>query len=165
MGSLKLYINVWRKSLMATTQECCQQIWTSPGGNTQQSTNCTANYLPSQKLSKLDKPDMQDTAEEAGTSSWVMFSNGPPHMAKQKQNDQLEHTYSSSVRIQDVALRTYRKWSMIGRRGERGSGISVLAAQHDDDDDIYTYICIYICIWIKELNQIHDKSHLMIIFF
>ena len=24
---------------------------------------------------------------------------------------------------------------MIGRRGERGSGISVLAARHDDDDD------------------------------
>ena len=34
---------------------------------------------------------------------------------------------------------------MIGRRGERGSGISVLAARHDDDnDDIYTYIYIYI---------------------
>ena len=26
---------------------------------------------------------------------------------------------------------------MIGRSGERGSGISVLAAQHDDDDDIH----------------------------
>ena len=24
---------------------------------------------------------------------------------------------------------------MIGRSGERGSGISMLAAQHDDDDD------------------------------
>ena len=31
---------------------------------------------------------------------------------------------------------------MIGRSGERGSGISVLATRHDDnddDDDIYTY--------------------------
>ena len=26
---------------------------------------------------------------------------------------------------------------MIGRSGERGSGISVLAAQHDDDDITY----------------------------
>ena len=26
---------------------------------------------------------------------------------------------------------------MIGRSGERGSGIFVLAARHDDDDDIY----------------------------
>ena len=30
---------------------------------------------------------------------------------------------------------------MIGRNSERGSGISVLAARHDDDDDdIYIYI-------------------------
>ena len=29
---------------------------------------------------------------------------------------------------------------MIGRRGERGSGISVLAVRHDDDDDLsHTY--------------------------
>ena len=39
------------------------------GGNTPQSTNYTATYLPSRKLSKLDEPDMQDTAGEAGTSS------------------------------------------------------------------------------------------------
>ena len=29
-----------------------------------------------------------------------------PHMAEQKQDDLLEHTYSSSVRIRDVALKT-----------------------------------------------------------
>ena len=46
---------------MAITQEC----WTSPGGNTPQSTNYTATCLPSRKLSKLDEPDMQDTAGEA----------------------------------------------------------------------------------------------------
>ena len=27
---------------------------------------------------------------------------------------------------------------MIGRRGERGSGISVLAARHDDDETVYS---------------------------
>ena len=32
-----------------------------------------------------------------------------PHMAKQKQEDQYEHTYSSYVRIQDVALKTCKK--------------------------------------------------------
>ena len=37
--------------------------------NTPQSTNYTATYLPSRKLSKLDKPDTQDTAGEAETSS------------------------------------------------------------------------------------------------
>ena len=52
-----------------------------------------------------------------------------PHM-----DDQLEHTYSSYVRIRDVALKTcQRRWT-IGRSGERWSGISVLAARHDDDE-------------------------------
>ena len=40
-----------------------------PGGNTPQGTNYTTTCLPSWKLSKLDEPDMQDTAGEAGTSS------------------------------------------------------------------------------------------------
>ena len=40
-----------------------------PGGNIPQGTNYTATCLPSWKLSKLDEPDMQDTAGEAGTSS------------------------------------------------------------------------------------------------
>ena len=95
-----------------------------------------------------------------------MFSYGPPHMAMQKQGDQLEPTYSSSVRIQDVALRTCQKRCTIGRSGERGSGISVLVAQ-DDDDDIYIYIYIrtYIYIYIykhthtqkEELKNSHDE--------
>ena len=93
--------------------------------------------LPSRKLYKLDEPDTQDTAGEARTNSSVMYSYGPPHMAKQKQDDQLENTYSSNVRIRDVALKTCQKQWMIGRSGERGSEISVLAAQHDDDDDKY----------------------------
>ena len=29
---------------------------------------------------------------------------------------------------------------MIGKSGERGSGISVLPAQHDDDDDDIAYL-------------------------
>ena len=78
---------------------------------------------------------MQDTAGEAETSSRMMSSNGPPHEVEQKQDDQLEHTYSSYVRIRDVALKTcQRRWT-IGKSGERGSGISVLAARHDDDHD------------------------------
>ena len=58
-----------------------------------------------------------------------------PHMANQKQDDQLEHSYSSYVMIRDVTLKTCRRRWMIGRRWERGSGISVLTARHDDDDD------------------------------
>ena len=41
----------------------------SPGGNTPQDTNYTATCLLSRKLFRLDEPDMQDTAGEAGTSS------------------------------------------------------------------------------------------------
>ena len=68
-----------------------------------------------------------------------MYSCGPPHMAEQKHNDQLEYSYSSYVRIRDIALKTCQSRWTIGRSGKRGSGISVLAARHDDndDDDIY----------------------------
>ena len=66
-----------------------------------------------------------------------MYSYGPPHMAVQKQDDQHEHTFSSYVRIRDVVLKTcLGRWT-IRRSGERGSGISVLPARHDDDDDIF----------------------------
>ena len=64
-----------------------------------------------------------------------MYSYGPPHMAVQKQDEQLELTYSNYVRTQDVSLKTCRRRWVIGRSGERGSGISMLTARHDDDDD------------------------------
>ena len=44
-----------------------------------------------------------------------------PHMAEQKQDDQLEHTYSSYMRIQDVTLKTnQRRWTMgeVAREGQ-----------------------------------------------
>ena len=91
--------------------------------------------LPSQKLSKLDEPDTQDTVGEAGTSSSAMYFYGPPHMAEQKQDDQLEHTYSSYVRIRDVALKTcQRRWT-IGKVASEGQGYPCSATRHDDDDD------------------------------
>ena len=39
------------------------------------------------------------------------------------------------LRIQDVVQKTCRRRWTIGKSGERGSGISVLPARHDDDDD------------------------------
>ena len=60
-------------------------------------------------------------------------------MAVQKQDDQHEHTFSSYVRIRDVIQKTcQRRWT-IGKSGERGSGISVLPARHDDNDDTINY--------------------------
>ena len=64
-----------------------------------------------------------------------MYSCGSLHMNEQRQDDQLEPTYSSSVLIRDIAKKTCRMQWTIGRGGERGSEISVLAARHDDDDD------------------------------
>ena len=61
-----------------------------------------------------------------------------PHMDVQKQDDQHELTYRNYVRTQDVILKTCRRRWMIGRSGERGSGISVLVALQDDDDDDIT---------------------------
>ena len=125
---------------MGITQECCVQSWTSPGGNSPQDTNYTATCLPSGELSKLNEPDTQDTAGEAGTSSYVMYSYGPPHMAEQKQDDQHEQTFSSYMRYRDVALKTcQRRWT-IRKNDERGLGISVLVARHDDDDEDDTSI-------------------------
>ena len=61
--------NVWRKSLMAITQECCEVYWINPEGNTPENISCTANYHLSQKLSKLDEPVMRNTAGEVRTNS------------------------------------------------------------------------------------------------
>ena len=64
------------------------------------------------------------------TGRIFMYSYGPPHMAELKQDDQLEQAY-----ISYVAQKTYQRRWTIGKSGERGSGISVLAARYDDDDD------------------------------
>ena len=54
-------------------------------------------------------------------------------MDEQRQDDQLELIYNSSVPIQDVALKTHRERWMIGTGDRRGSGRSVPVAQHNDD--------------------------------
>ena len=59
------------------------------------------------------------------------------HMDEQRQDDQLEPTYSISVPIREVALNTCRKQWTIEKGGKKGSGISVLMARHDDK---YIYI-------------------------
>ena len=41
---------------------------------------------------------------------------------------------------------------MIGRSGERGSGISVLAARHDDDDDDDKYVRVFCILCYSLIN-------------
>ena len=64
-----------------------------------------------------------------------MYSYGPPHKAEQKQDDQHEHTFSNYMRIRDLVQKTCQRGWTIGKNGERGSGISVLPARHDDDHE------------------------------
>ena len=51
----------------------------------------------------LDEPDMQDTGGEVRMNSQAIYSCGPLHMDEQRQDDQLEPIYNSSVPIQDIA--------------------------------------------------------------
>ena len=56
-------------------------------------------------------------------------------MDEQRQDNQLEPIYSSSVPIQVAALKTYWERWTIETDGEWGSGRYVQAVRHDDDDD------------------------------
>ena len=133
---------------MVITQECCELYQTSPGGSSQQSSGCTATYHPSRKLSKLDKPDIWDTAGQVGTNSLETYSGGPLHMDEQRQDDQLESTYSSSVPIWDAALKTCQKQWII----EKG-GISMLMVRHDDDDEDYVCSRIMVKFGVENLYE------------
>ena len=117
----------------------------SPWGSIPQSRSCTATYQTSWNFSKLDELDMRNTAGEVRTNSEVMYSCGPLHMDAQRQDDQLEPTYSISVPIRDIALRICRKQRTIEKGGERGSAISVLMMWHDNDDDdtLFTRLRIF----------------------
>ena len=55
-------------------------------------------------------------------------------MDEQRQDNQLESIYNSSMPIQDVTFKTSRKQWTIETGGER-SGRSMLVARNDDDDD------------------------------
>ena len=85
-----------------------------------------------------------------------MYSCGPPLMDVQEWDDQHELTYSSYVRTRVVILKTCRRWWMIGRNGERRSGISAQAARHDDDE--YAYINMHILICIIASKSMHPST-------
>ena len=90
---------------------------------TSQNSSCTATYHPSWKLSKLDEPDMWDTAKEVMMNSYVIYILlWPLHMDEQKQDDQLEPICNSSVPRLDIVLKTSWEQRTIETGGERGSG-------------------------------------------
>ena len=66
------------------------------------------------------------------------YFSGPLHIDEQRQDDQLEPIYNSSVPVQDVALKTDQKRWTIEKGGGRGLRISVLVVRHDDEDVVYS---------------------------
>ena len=77
-------------------------------------------------------------------------------MDEQRQDEQLEPIYNSSVLIQDVALKTsWEQWT-IETSGERGSGRSMLAVQHDNDDNYLIEIitCNHITVYKLFVSKI-----------
>ena len=90
-----------------------------------------------------------------------MYSYGSPHTAAQKQDDQHERTFSSYVRIQVVVLKTYLGRWTIGRSGERGSGISVLPARYDDDDEASSILCVLRAALFWDLGFFHIPNYVL----
>ena len=71
-GSGRIDTAVWMHYMDANKtagEEARRQLHKNIASNTPQGTNYTATCIPSRKLSKLDEPDMQDTAGEARASS------------------------------------------------------------------------------------------------
>ena len=54
---------------------------------------------------------------------------------EQRQDDQLEPTYNSSVSIRNEAQKTCRKQWTNGRGDKKRSGISAQMARHDDEEE------------------------------
>ena len=125
------------------SHECCKQYWISPGGNTRQGTNYTATYIPSQKPSKLDEPDTQDNAGEAGTSSSVMYSYGPPTYGRAKAGRQAR-TYIQQL-CDDTECRPEDLPEAMNDREKWRKRIRDIRAS--DTTWWYIYIYIYILFW------------------
>ena len=66
---------------------------------------------------------MRDNDVEERTNPSAIYSSGPIHMDEQKQDDQLEPVYNSSVPIQDIALKTSMERWTIETSGEKESEI------------------------------------------
>ena len=142
MPSKYIIIVIYSMKLISRVQSTKQRLY-------KLNSHCTPNKTPNIR-------PLASHHQTNQTRRTLLEKQGRTH-----QDDQLEHTYSSYVRIRDITLKTCQKRWMIGRSGERGSGISVLAARHDDDDDI-DYTCdslsfiLFACLPITEWNGFND---------
>ena len=127
------WLNIWRKSFIASTQECCEQYWASPGANTPQNSSYTATYHHNENIQirrnrhaghcwrNKDEP-LSDILQWTPSHGWAKAGRPARTYIQQLCGDT------------DIALKTSRKRWTIETGGERGSGRSVLAAWHDDNN-------------------------------
>ena len=122
-----------------TTQEFCKQNWTSLEGSTQQSSGCTTTYHPPRKLSKLDGPDMRDhcwRSRDELISDVLLWT--PSH--GRAKAGRPARTYTQQLCVDMGCSPEDLPEAMDDREGgERGSGITVLMLQNDDDDELFLF--------------------------
>ena len=117
-------------------EKAWRQLHKNAANNFEQVLEATAHKAaavrpPTSHHEKLDEPDLQDTAAEAGRSFsdvlQLIPSNGRAKVGRPAR------TYIQQV-CEDTGCSPQRRWT-IGRSGERGLGISVLVARQEDGDD------------------------------
>ena len=72
------------KKLTSIPQECSELYWTSSEATPHKTAAVRPPTTYHKKLSKLDEPDMKDTAEEVRTNSLAMYSCRPLHKDEQR---------------------------------------------------------------------------------
>ena len=82
----------------------------------------------------------------------MMYCCGPHYIDEQGQDNKLEPTYSTSVPIRNVVLKTCRKQWTIEKSGEKGPGISEPMARYEDYIYIYIYMHVY-TLWEKQRKR------------
>ena len=86
-------------------------------------------------------------SKQGRTHKWCTLVD--PHTWLGKSRTASTNIHSANyVRIRDVVRKTcLRRWT-IGKSGERGSGISVLPARHDDDDGLNNITVVLLEGWL-----------------
>ena len=90
-------------------------------------------------ISKTIQERQTRHAEHCWRNKDELISDWPLHADMPVWADQQEIIYISSVQTQDAVWKTCPEWQLIGMKGERESGKSMLSASFDGDDT-YTFI-------------------------
>ena len=145
---------------MATTQKCCEQYWTNPGGNTQQSSSYMATYHPSWKLPKLNEPDAGRSWRSRGMLISDVLWWTPSH-------GQAKACWPAWTYIQQLCVDTEYSpedlpEAMNNREGwrERVRDIRADGMTRWDDD-----MCWCVCVCVKKAVNLIEKKDLTISFF